>query len=177
MADDMKRSPVINLDQLELRPLPPVMAAPGETAERYAPRVATVGLLLGATKLGYNVIALPPGKRGFPFHSHRENEEMFFVLNGTGEIRIGDEFHPLRSGDIVSCPAGGPETAHQIINTGTVDLCYLALSTKCSPDIIEYPDSGKFRVISDDAVDADGTPRHFDVIGRTGESLGYWDGE
>lgn len=174
---DTDRSPVINLDRVELRPLPSTMAAPGKATERYAPKVAMVGLQLGATKLGYNVIALPPGKRGFPFHNHRENEEMFFILNGTGEIRIGDKTHPVRSGDIIACPAGGPETAHQIINTGTIDLCYLALSTKCSPDIIEYPDSGKFRVISDHAVDADGAPQHFDVIGRVSESLGYWDGE
>lgn len=123
------------------------------------------------------MIALPPGKRGFPFHNHRENEEVFFILNGTGEIRIGDKIYLLRPGDIVACQAGGPETAHQIINTGAIDLCYLALSTKCSPDIIEYPDSGKFRVISDHTVDADGTPQHFDVIGRIGQSLGYWDGE
>jgi hypothetical protein len=35
-----------------------------------------------------------------------------------------------RSGDVIACPAGGRETAHQIINTGTDELRYLAVSTK-----------------------------------------------
>jgi uncharacterized cupin superfamily protein len=41
----------------------------------------------------------------------------FFVL-GLGEVRIGSETLITR-GDFVACPPGGPETAHQIINTGT----------------------------------------------------------
>ena len=41
------------------------------------------------TALHYNLTAVPPGKRAFPFHNHRVNEEMFFILEGTGEVRIG----------------------------------------------------------------------------------------
>lgn len=43
---------------------------------------------------------------------------MFFVLQGTGEIRIGESTLPIRPGDVIACPAGGKETAHQIVNTG-----------------------------------------------------------
>ena len=42
------------------------------------------------------------GKRAFPFHSHRVNEEMFFVLEGKGEIRIGTETYPVTRGDVIS---------------------------------------------------------------------------
>ena len=54
-----------------------------------------------------------------------------------------------RIGDIIACPPGGPETAHQLINTGEGELKYLAVSTKLSPELCEYPDSGKFGVMAD----------------------------
>jgi uncharacterized cupin superfamily protein len=43
---------------------------------------------------------------------------------GSGKIRIGDETFPIRTGDIIACPAGGHETAHQIVNTGSQELRY-----------------------------------------------------
>lgn len=172
----MKR-PIINLDEIDLQPAPPAFAPTGEAAQRYAPRMALLASRIGAQKLGYNITALPPGKRAFPFHSHRVNEEMFFVLEGSGEIRIGEARHALRAGDIVACPPGGPETAHQIINTGDTELRYLAVSTKLSPEIAEYPDSGKYGVLADYGVDDQGRPQIFRVVGRQGETVDYWEGE
>ena len=71
---------------------------------------------------------------------------MFFVLDGQGEIRIGEAVYAIKSGDIIACPAGDQNTAHQIINTGAAELRYLADSTRYTPEIAEYPDSGKFGV-------------------------------
>jgi hypothetical protein len=34
-------------------------------------------------------------------------------------VRIGPDTYPLRPGDVVASSPGGPEVAHQIINTGT----------------------------------------------------------
>ncbi len=73
---------------------------------------------------------------------------MFVILVGTGEYRFGDERYPIKSGDVLAAPAGGPEKAHQIINTGEGDLQYLAFSNKAETDVVEYPDSGKFAVSS-----------------------------
>lgn len=168
---------IINLDELDLQPLPPGLAASGEAANRYAPRVAMVGLQIGAEKLGYNLISLAPGMRAFPRHSHLMNEEMFFIIEGAGEIRTGDERHAIRAGDFVACPAGGPETAHQIINTSSSELRYVALSTKLTPDIVEYPDSGKYSVMHDYRIGADGAPQGFRAMGRHAEMVDYWDGE
>jgi len=165
--------PIINLDEVEPQPLPPGYTPIGAAAERYAPRIAQLSRQLGARQLGYNLIELDPGKRAFPFHSHRANEELFLILTGSGEIRLGADTFPLRSGDLVACPAGGPETAHQIINTGSDKLRYLALSTKQSPDIAEYPDSGKYAVMADAADPA----QAFRAVGRQSESPGYWDDE
>ncbi len=126
-----------------------------------------VGPLIGAQKLGYNVTVVPPGKRAFPFHNHQVNEEMFFILEGSGEVRIGDERYAIEKGDFIACPTGGPELAHQIINTSSEELRYLAVSTKQTPEIAEYPDSNKFGILTE----------KMRFIGRVEESLGYWDGE
>lgn len=54
---------------------------------------------------------------------------MFLILEGEGELRFGDERYPIRKYDVIACPTGGPEVAHQIINTGATTMRYLALST------------------------------------------------
>ena len=141
--------PTLNLEDLSFHARPEDFAPQGELADRFEAHTAPVSRLIGAQKLGYNVTVIPPGKAGYPFHSHRTNEEMFFVLDGTGELRFGNEVLPLRRGDFVACPPGGPEVAHQIRNTGDRELQFLAVSTMLSPEINEYPDSGKFGVYAD----------------------------
>ena len=168
---------IINIADVELGPRPPGLAPSGPAAERFDARMGFIGPRIGAQKLGYNITAVPPGKRAFPFHNHRVNEEMFFVLQGTGEIRIGENVHPIRQGDVIACPAGGKETAHHIVNTGTEELRYLAVSTKLSPEIAEYPDSGKFGVLAELPAGADGKPQVFRFVGRDSDSLNYWEGE
>ena len=172
----MKR-PILNIADVELQPRPAAFAASGAAAERYEARMGLIAPLIGAQKLGYNLTAVPPGKRAFPFHNHRVNEEMFFVIEGEGQIRLGEAVYPLRAGDVVACPPGGKESAHQIINTGTKELKYLAVSTKLSPEIAEYPDSGKFGILAEYPPGADGKPRGFRFVGRENLNVGYWDGE
>ena len=96
---------------------------------------------------------------------------------GSGEIRIGEARYPIRIGDIVACPAGGKETAHQIINTGTEELRYLAVSTEHTLEMAQYPDSGKFAVKAEFGTEPDGTPQRVIFIGRENDSLDVWDGE
>ena len=170
----MKRH-IVNLDEIELPPRPAAYGAPGEAAQRFDGRMGEVGTLIGARMLGFNITAVPPGKRAFPKHNHRVNEEMFFILEGTGEVRIGDETHPLRAGDFLACPPGGPESAHQIVNTGTSELKYLAVSTMLYPEICEYPDSGKFLVA--EAPRSASTAHTFRHVGRPESNLDYWEGE
>jgi uncharacterized cupin superfamily protein len=161
--------PILNVTELEYRRW-------GQ-GDRFEARIGALGGRLGAQKLGYNVTVLPPGKRAFPFHNHRVNEEMFFVLEGEGEVRIGESRHAIRSGDVIACPPGGPETAHQIVNTSAAELKYLAVSTRFSPDIAEYPDSEKFGVLAEFPPGADGKPELFRFVSRVGANVDYWDGE
>ncbi len=41
---------------------------------------------------------------------------MFLILEG--ELRFGNERFAIRKHEVIACPPGGPEGAHQIINTG-----------------------------------------------------------
>jgi uncharacterized cupin superfamily protein len=164
---------IINLDALNPQPLPPEFAPTGDTAERFAPRIARIGGMLGAKKLGYSLIELDPGKRAFPFHHHRVNEEMFFIVEGEGEVRLGSRTHAIRAGDIIACPPGNDETAHQIVNTGTQTLRYLAISTMQSPEVCEYPDTGRQAVL---VVEEPGV-KGMRAVFRAADSLPYWEGE
>ena len=169
--------PVINLVDLEVQSVSADRAPRGTNAGNYDIRDAAIGSRIGARKLGYNLTVVGPGKRNCPFHSHRAEEEMFFILEGSGELRYGKERHPLRAGDIIACPTGGPETAHQIINTGDVEMRYLAVSTQAPIEICEYPDSGKFGVYEDLPGDAAGNGKRFRHLARHEDARDYWEGE
>ena len=169
--------PIVNIADVELESRPAVFAPSGSAEERFDARIGFIGPGIGARQLGYNITAVPPGKRAFPLHNHRINEEMFFVLQGTGEVRIGENTYPLHSGDVIACPASAKESAHQIINTGADELRYFSVSTKFSPEICEYPDSEKFGVLAEFGADSDGNPHRFVFIGRESDSRNYWEGE
>lgn len=132
--------PIANLDDVSFDDI--------EENGFYTSRRALFSAGIGARKLGYNLTELPPGKAQCPFHSHREEEEMFLILEGEGELRFGEQRFGLRRHDVVACPTGGPESAHQIINTGTTTLRYLSLSTVSTTEVCEYPDSQKIGVFA-----------------------------
>jgi uncharacterized cupin superfamily protein len=166
--------PLVNLDTLDYFTLP----VDDSAAERFAARIGDIGGRVGARKLGYNLTVIPPGMRAFPRHSHLVNEEMFFVVSGEGEVRIGDRRRPVRAGDIVACVAGDIDTAHQIANTSAdTELRILAVSTMQSPEVCQYPDSGKFALSADLPVPDEGKPRSLRYASRVANSLDYWDGE
>lgn len=133
-------------------------------AARLAPGTA-------ASKLGASIDTLPPGKLSCPYHFHYAQEEMFIILDGEGSLRVAGEMLPLRSGDVVFIPPG-PEYPHQIINTSDQPLKYLSISTRESPEVCEYPDSGKYMAMADT-----GKGQQLRVIQRPDISVDYWDGE
>ena len=130
--------------------------------------------VVGAESIGANVTRVPPGKAAFPFHHHHANEEHFFVLSGTGMLRVGAETFAVRPQDYIVNRPGGAETAHQLINTGDEDLVFLAISTRQMPEVVGYPDSGRtgVRTTMGDEPDA-----RFLLKDSDKNSVGYWDGE
>ena len=168
----MGRDQIINLERAEFMENP----FPGPE-ERFGGRLALLSPRIGAKLLGYNLTVIEPGKAAFPLHNHWTNEELFLVLEGEGEVRIGAERHPLRKGDVLACPPGGPETAHQIVNTSNVEMRIFAVSTKISAEMVEFPDSGKFGVLATGPAGPGGAERHFRFVSRPENGLDYWDGE
>ena len=162
---------IINLDQLKPRL---ITRAPSDSPEKYCGvEMAEIAEHIGAQRLGYSMTIVPPGKTAFPFHNHYGNEEMFFVLEGEGEVRVGDERYPIRSGDFIACPVGDKTTAHQIINTsGSKAMKYVGVSTTQTPDLVEYPDSGKVGAVHH--IDDNTTVR---IRNYEKNNVGYWEGE
>jgi uncharacterized cupin superfamily protein len=132
---------------------------------------ARLALGTAAQKLGISVDTVAPGKRSCPYHFHHAQEELFIVIEGEGTLRVGGELLPVRTGDVVFIPPG-PEYPHQFINTSPQPMKYLSVSTRESPEVCEYPDSGKYFAM---ARGADG--RGFQAIQRASAHLEYWDGE
>lgn len=161
--------PILNLDDL-------VFEAHTHGAS-FAARIAPIANRLGARLLGARVVVLPPGKKAWPIHNHHANEEMFFVLSGQGTLRYGAERFPLRTGDVVVAPTGGPETAHQIVNTSDAELRYMAISTMLDPDVMEYPDSGKFSAVAGSAPGGSRQARRFNAMVKDAARTDYWEDE
>ena len=90
---------------------------------------------------------------------------MFFIVKGTGTLRYGSETRKIRAGDVICCPTGGPETAHQIVNDSDAELAYISVSTMMPAEVCEYPDSKKVGAYGD------GGLRH---MTRTSDHLDYW---
>ncbi|SDI19591.1 cupin domain-containing protein [Aliiruegeria lutimaris] len=164
-------TPVIHLDEAKGFPI-----GPKEPSERFGASVVPLGAPLGLTGLGAMLIEVAPGKRAFPFHNHLGNDELFVILEGEGVYRFGEAEFAVRAGSLCAAPKGGPQTAHQLVNTGETVLRYLGISTTQDPDVCEYPDSGKFAAFAV-APGADFQNAHLRFVGRLEDGRNYWEGE
>jgi uncharacterized cupin superfamily protein len=164
---NVRKQPVIAVHGLDLQPRAESDRPTGAAADKYHVERAALTERLGLTTLGINVTRVTPGKTAYPFHSHRCNDELFYILSGGGELRLGSQRHPVKAGDVIGCPIGGPETAHQLINTGAEPLHYLSIDSNLDPEVCEYPDSQKVGVWVD----------KFSYLTRSNSPVDYWDGE
>ncbi|OJX18207.1 MAG: hypothetical protein BGO82_18705 [Devosia sp. 67-54] len=160
--------PVVNIADLELDRW--------SRSEFYGAADARIGPMIGLRDLGISYSEVEPGRSSCPFHNHHVEDEMFIILEGEGTYRFGAESYPIKAGDVLGAPAGGQDTAHQIINTGTGVLRYYGISTMSVAEVCEYPDSGKFGAFSRSTRNPydKATVRHLD---RLGNGVEYWDGE
>jgi uncharacterized cupin superfamily protein len=158
-AEDLRAKLIRNIDSVPLESY--------ERAPLYASRTGDVTARDGR-QLGASLDVVPPGKRSCPYHFHWGEEEMFVILAGQATLRVAGELLPVKTGDVISIPAG-PDYPHQLINTGSSDLKVLSISTQQRPEICEYPDSGKLAAFPG--------PRGESLIQRHSESLDYWSGE
>ena len=69
---------------------------------------------------------LPAGASTTP-HYHPLTEEIYYILEGEGRMRIGDQLRDVGVGDAIAIPPGNE---HQIVNTGQQTLKFLCC---CAP--------------------------------------------
>jgi len=60
-------------------------------------------------------------------HYHPKTEEIYYILSGSGEMRLGDEVRTVGPGDAIAIPPG---QVHQIANHGPETLIFLCC---CAP--------------------------------------------
>jgi len=165
----MDKKPIANIFEAEL--------VPWKKGSKFEAGLARLGAKIGAEQLGAQYHVVPAGKIAFPRHAHHNNEEMLIVMSGEGEYQAGDDIWPVKAGDVIAAPVGDGSTAHQMRNNSQEELKYLVVSTRHDPDVVEYPDSGKFAVASMIPKETGMLGARIAYVGKKENSLDYWDGE
>jgi len=90
----------------------------------------------GSENLDARLWRLPP-KSANTLHKHIRQEEFFFVLEGTGRIRVGDETLtvPKHGGVLV-----GPEQMRQVFNDTDAEVLWLIVG---APEELEFLQGSK----------------------------------
>lgn len=131
---------VFNVSKLEYKsrkaPMP-------EFSWKSSPRLAK---LVEAENLEFDIRALAPGQFSFPYHFHRNAEELFYIISGKAMLRTPDGFKEVTKEDILFFEKG-PSGAHQLFNHGVSECVYLDLRTTMGIDVCEYPDSKKISIL------------------------------
>ncbi len=96
--------------------------------------------------LQFDVRSLDPGKYSYPYHFHRNAEEIFVILSGKATLRTPEGFVEVSEGDIIFFEMG-PEGAHQLYNHTENPCRFLDIRTVAGIDVCEYPDSGKINIL------------------------------
>ncbi len=85
-----------------------------------------------------------PGMRNYPLHGHAAAWEYYIILSGSGVYRTEGAEEEIREGDHIMSPPG---EAHQVINTGDVDLEFYVIATNPPADVVTYPESDKRMIL------------------------------
>ena len=103
--------------------------------------------------IGITVIRLPAGK-GYTFmHQHKEQEEVYMVLDGNGIIHIDGDDIPLVKGDFINV---FPQSKRALKANEDTDLIYICVGAVKSD---KYSDNKSTQTLIDDGIpDFDNLP-------------------
>ena len=96
--------------------------------------------------LVFDLRLLNPGQYSFPYHFHRNAEELMMIITGSMTMRSPGKFEIIAAGDIVFIEMG-ENGAHQFFNHTDQPCTYLDIRTLLTIDVVEYPDSGKINIL------------------------------
>ena len=95
------------------------------------------------------------------------------VLRGTPTLRSPEGERELQEGEVVHFPPG-PEGAHQLLNRPDAVARYVTAAALPTPEIIEYPDSGKIASMARTETTGGGP---LFTLNRLADGVDYFDGE
>ena len=117
----------------------PIVSTPGDGETLRAP-VGSLTFTARGDQTGGALTALqstaPPGD-GPPLHSHANEDEVIYVLEGRLRVRLEDAIHAAPAGSFVFFPRGVPHTWQ---NSGDEPVRLLVLFTPASPGMERFFD-------------------------------------
>ncbi len=73
-----------------------------------------------------NEVYVKPGE-AITAHEHQDMEEVFYFLEGTGTMQIGEEIQPVVPGDRIIVPM---QTVHVLTNTSNAPMKFVCFGVK-----------------------------------------------
>ena len=93
--------------------------------------------LVGLERVGFHRVRLRPGREANEYHTHRVEEEFFYILSGRGTALIDGKRCAIGAGDFMGFTT--PSVAHLILNDSEDDLVYLVGGERQPFEFAEYP--------------------------------------
>ncbi|HJD11427.1 MAG TPA: cupin domain-containing protein [Candidatus Phocaeicola caecigallinarum] len=85
------------------------------------------GTTLGATGGEFSFQLFQPGTESGFLHTHKQHEELYFFLSGTGEFQVDGQVFPVQEGSVVRV---SPDGRRSVRNNGTSPLLMLCVQYK-----------------------------------------------
>lgn len=126
-----------------------------------SPRLSEIG---NSQDLFFNVRKLDSGTYSYPYHYHRNAEEVLLILSGSATLRTKKGLEIVNKGDILFFEKG-ESSVHQLYNHTSEPCIYFDLRTNNGFDVAEFPDTNKVIIGPD-----------MDIFER-GENVNYFKGE
>ena len=89
-------------------------------------------------RVGVNLARIPPGKEAFPYHSHWQEEEWVYILEGRPTLVTNAGPTQLAPGMCAGFKAGSGD-AHHLKNETDADVWYIEIGDRTAGDAAHYP--------------------------------------
>ena len=97
---------------------PPVLALHGDEDERLSFAGVTIVVRVTSEASGgaFSLFEEVPPLLDTPLHVHRDQDELFYVLEGKHVYRVGDEEYAVGPGGLVFAPRGIPHSQRRVVS-------------------------------------------------------------
>jgi len=130
----------------------PARTKPSNYPEPFASRMQgrekrALGDVFGLQSFGVNLTRLPPGSVTALQHTHSQQDEMVYVLEGRPTLHVDERTIQLEPGMCAGFSHGG--VAHHLENQTAEDVVILEIGDRATGDEVSYPDDDLKAVRSD----------------------------